>query len=141
LPPRAIVLEPRQVYKDEHGRPSIFLACAMLTGGPQYVVRHYKSGIDAGFIAHPSLVQEHELQAITGPLSIAAAENDNIFPAEMRHTSEDILVKTGQRYQINLYGGVEHGFAVRRNVDVPVETFARDQAFRQAVAWFDEWLS
>ncbi|OAQ95451.1 dienelactone hydrolase [Purpureocillium lilacinum] len=109
--------------------------------GPQYVVRHYKSGIDAGFIAHPSLVQEHELQAITGPLSIAAAQNDNIFPAEMRHTSEDILVKTGQRYQINLYGGVEHGFAVRRNVDVPVETFARDQAFRQAVAWFDEWLS
>ncbi|UNI16851.1 hypothetical protein JDV02_003247 [Purpureocillium takamizusanense] len=109
--------------------------------GAKYVVRHYKSGIEAGFIAHPSLVEDQELQAITGPLSIAAAEIDNIFPAEMRHKSEEILVKTGQRYQINLYGGVEHGFAVRRNMDVAVERFARDQAFRQAVTWFDEWLS
>ncbi|KAJ6444999.1 dienelactone hydrolase [Purpureocillium lavendulum] len=107
----------------------------------QYVVRHYKSGIDVGFIAHPSLVEEDELRAITGPLSIAAAERDEIFPTDMRHKSEGILVGTGQPYQISLYGGVEHGFAVRCNEEIPVERFARDQAFRQAAAWFDEWLS
>lgn len=30
-------------------------------------------GLDAGFIAHPSLVTSESLQAITKPLSIAAA--------------------------------------------------------------------
>lgn len=106
--------------------------------GAKYVVRHYKSGIDVGFVAHPSLVDEEELEAITGPLSIAAAEIDSIFPAELRHKSEAILADTGQRYMISLYSGVEHGFAVRCNQDIREERFARDQVFRQALVWFDD---
>jgi len=81
--------------------------------GAKYVIRHYKDGIDVGFVAHPSYVEEDELAAITGPLSIAAAETDSIFPADKRHKSEEILQKTGQPYQISLYSGVVHGFAVR----------------------------
>jgi dienelactone hydrolase len=106
----------------------------------QYVVRHYKSGIKAGFVAHPSFVEEDELAAITGPLSIAAAEIDNVFSAEKRHLSEEILIKTGQPYQINLYSGVEHGFSVRCDISKRVERFAKEQAFFQAVQWFDEFL-
>ncbi|PNY25919.1 Uncharacterized protein TCAP_04149 [Tolypocladium capitatum] len=110
--------------------------------GAKYVIRHSKEdGIDVGFVAHPSLVEEDELAAINSPLSIAAAETDIIFPAEKRHKSEEILVKTGQPYQINLYSGVVHGFAVRANPEVRVEKFAREQAFRQAVTWFDEFLA
>ena len=42
--------------------------------GAKYVVRFLKSGqIDAGYVAHPSFVDESELEAIEGPLSIAAA--------------------------------------------------------------------
>lgn len=106
----------------------------------QYVVRHYKNGINVGYVAHPSFVEEDELAAITGPLSIAAAETDTIFPAEKRHKSEEILVKTGQPYQINLYSGVVHGFSVRCDVSKQVERFAKEQAFFQAVQWFDEFL-
>jgi hypothetical protein len=41
--------------------------------GAKYVVRFLKDGvIDAGYIAHPSLVEASELEAIQGPLSIAA---------------------------------------------------------------------
>lgn len=109
--------------------------------GAKYVARHYKSGIDVGFVAHPSLIDEEELEAIKGPLSIAAAETDAIFPAEMRHKSEEILRRTGQRYQVNLYSGVDHGFAVRCNKDVREEAFARDQAFKQALTWFEECLA
>ncbi|POR32427.1 Endoplasmic reticulum membrane protein 65 [Tolypocladium paradoxum] len=108
--------------------------------GAKYVVRHYKDGIDVGFVAHPSFVDEDELAAIGGPLSIAAAETDTIFPADKRHRSEEILAKTGQPYQVNLYSGVVHGFAVRSKVEVQVERFAKEQAFRQAVTWFDEFL-
>jgi len=106
----------------------------------QYVARHYKNGIEVGYFAHPSFVDEEELAAITGPLSIAAAETDSIFTTEKRHKSEDILKRTGQPYQINLYSGVEHGFSVRGDVSNRAQRWAKEQAFFQAVAWFDEHL-
>jgi dienelactone hydrolase len=87
-----------------------------------------------------SFVEESELAAISGPLSIAAAETDQVFPAEKRHKSETILIETKQPYQINLYGGVVHGFSVRCDTSKKVERFAKEQAFLQAVAWFDEHL-
>jgi dienelactone hydrolase len=97
-------------------------------------------GVDVGYVAHPSFVEESELAAIQGPLSIAAAETDQIFTAEKRHKSEEILVKTKQPYQINLYSGVSHGFSVRCDTSKKVEKFAKEQAFLQAVNWFDEYL-
>jgi len=110
--------------------------------GAKYVVRFLAKGkgIDVGFVAHPSFVDEEELAAITGPLSIAAAETDGIFPAEKRHKSEGILIATKQPYQINLFSGVEHGFSVRCDLSVKVQKFAKEQAFLQAVAWFDNYL-
>ncbi|KAF7557686.1 hypothetical protein G7046_g5979 [Stylonectria norvegica] len=108
--------------------------------GAKYVVRHYTSGIKVGYIAHPSFVEEEELASITGPLSIAAAEIDPIFPAEHRYRSEQILKENGNVYQVNLYSGVEHGFAVRRELSQSHQIFARDQAFLQAVIFFNTWL-
>ncbi|RKK75240.1 hypothetical protein BFJ69_g7830 [Fusarium oxysporum] len=108
--------------------------------GGKYVVRHYKSGIDIGFIAHPAGVEEKELAAIKGPLSIAAAETDPIFPAEKRHKSEEILAKCGLPYQMTLYSGVNHGFAVRCDLTDKIQKYGKEQAFYQAVAWFDAHL-
>jgi dienelactone hydrolase len=68
---------------------------------------------------------------------VALTETDQIFPRELRHESEDILVKTGQPYQINLFSGVVHGFAVRGDLSKPQNKFAKEQAFLQAVAWFN----
>jgi len=97
-------------------------------------------GISVGFVAHPSFIEEDELLAITGPFSIAAAETDQIFPTEKRHRSEELLVQTKQPYQINLYSGVAHGFSVRCDTSKKIEKYAKEQAFLQAVAWFDEHL-
>lgn len=97
-------------------------------------------GIDVGYVAHPSFVTDDELDGINGPLSIAAAETDSVFPPDKRHASEEILKKTAQPYQMNLYSGVRHGFATRANLDNKKEKFAREQAFLQAVIWFDNWL-
>ncbi|RKL15158.1 hypothetical protein BFJ68_g5796 [Fusarium oxysporum] len=105
-----------------------------------YVIRNYSAGIDVGYVAHPSFVEEEELKAITGPLSIAAAQTDNIFPAEKRHRSEEILIETGKPFQINLFSHVEHGFAVRADLKDKRKKFAKEQAFFQAVQWFDEYL-
>ena len=63
-----------------------------------------------------------------------------MLTTEKRHESEEILKKAGHPYQINLYSGVEHGFAVRADITKPVVKFAKEQAFIQAVQWFDYWL-
>lgn len=109
--------------------------------GAKYTVRYLAGrGVDVGFVAHPSFVDEEELAAIKGPLAIAAAETDEIFPAGKRHQSEVILKETKQPYQINLYSGVVHGFSVRCDVNIKLQKYAKEQAFLQAVSWFDEFL-
>jgi len=109
--------------------------------GAKYVVRNLKSGIlDAGYTAHPSFVTAEELGAITQPLSIAASEIDEIFTQELRFESEKILAGLHVPYQINLYGAVAHGFAVRGDLSNKKVKFATDQAFEQAVSWFEAWL-
>lgn len=105
------------------------------------MIRHYKDGIDVGFVAHPSFVEEAELSAITGPLSVAAAELDDLFTVEQRHKSEEILRKTKLEFQISLFSGVHHGFAVRGDPNDKKQLFARDQAFIQAVTWFQHHFS
>jgi dienelactone hydrolase len=104
------------------------------------VCRHYKDGIQVGFVAHPSFVEEEELESITGPLSIAAAETDTIFTTEKRHRSEEILQKRGLPYQITLYSCVVHGFAMRGDLSKKEIKFAKEQAFLQAVTWFNQYL-
>lgn len=97
--------------------------------GAKYVVRHLlpASGkIDVGYVAHPSFVDAEELEAIDGPLSIAAAETDTIFPTPKRHESEEILAKGKHPYQISLYSGVEHGFSVRGDVKQKQVKYAKE---------------
>lgn len=127
--------------------------------GAKYVVRHMSAAkgaaIKVGYGAHPvripspffrriltrqSFVDEEELAAILGPFSISAAQTDSIFPAEKRHKSEEILIKTGQPWQINLYSGVDHGYAVRADLSDKWQKWTKEQAFEQAVRWFDYHL-
>ncbi|KAL2819220.1 Alpha/Beta hydrolase protein [Aspergillus granulosus] len=111
--------------------------------GAKYVVRFLKpdqSKVDVGFVAHPSLVEKQELEAIKGPLAIAAAEKDNIFPVEKRQESEQVLESLALPYFLTLYGGVEHGFAVRGDMSDLRVRFAKENAFVQALQWFDMHL-
>lgn len=109
--------------------------------GGKYVARHLRSGkADVGYTAHPSHIEESELRQIQGPLAIAAAEEDQIFPAEKRHQSEAILQELGLPYQLNLYSGVKHGFAVRGDPSDRQIRFAKQSAFLQALEWFGEYL-
>lgn len=61
------------------------LGCKRIGGvgycfGGRYVCRYLKAGkLDAGFIAHPTMVQADEVEGIEGPLSIAAASESAAF--------------------------------------------------------------
>ncbi|KAJ9609090.1 hypothetical protein H2200_006861 [Cladophialophora chaetospira] len=111
--------------------------------GAKYVVRHLRAGqgaIDAAYVAHPTQVEKNELEAITGAIAIAAAEDDTQFPPEKRYESEEILKSIGVPYQLNLYSGVSHGFAVRGDPKIRAHLYAKENAFIQAVQWFKEHL-
>lgn len=72
--------------------------------------------------------------------NLTTVEIDTIFTNEKRHESEKILADLKIPYQINLYGGVAHGFALRGDLSVKEVKFATDRAFEQAIAWFKYWL-
>jgi dienelactone hydrolase len=71
---------------------------------------------------------------------IGGAETDQIFPAEKRRETEDILKEMSVPYQMNLYSDVEHGFGVKGDMANARGRFAKEQAFLQAVFWFDEFV-
>ncbi|KAL4863388.1 hypothetical protein BDV12DRAFT_189733 [Aspergillus spectabilis] len=111
--------------------------------GSKYAIRFLKAAeirVDVAFIAHPSFIDREELEAIAGPLAISAAEKDPIFPYAKRRESEEILEGLGTPYEITLYGGVEHGFAVRGVANDRRVQFAKEGSFHQVVRWFGEYL-
>ena len=81
-------------------------------------------------------MDKKEVEAITGPLAIAAAESDRVFPVEKRHETEATLKEMGIPYQINVYSGVEHGFALRGDLSKPDQNYAKESAFFLASHWF-----
>lgn len=92
---------------------------------------------DACAMAHPSFVTMEELAAIKErPLLISAAEEDPIFPHELRRQTEDKLNEIGAFYQINLFGGVSHGFAVRGDLTQPKVRFAQDKTIEDQIFFF-----
>ncbi|KAI2669708.1 hypothetical protein LCP963914a_9896 [Penicillium roqueforti] len=85
------------------------VAAAGYCFGAKYVCRFLNDeGFDVGYLAHPSHVSHEELGAVQGPISIAASEIDEIFTTQLRHESEEILIKTDQPWQINLYKTLVH---------------------------------
>ncbi|KAI1339859.1 dienelactone hydrolase [Xylariaceae sp. FL0016] len=109
--------------------------------GGRYTFRTLAAGkgVDVGFAAHPSLLQDGEIAAISGPASVAAADGDDMMPPERRSQIEALLLNTTRPYSFALYGGTEHGFGVRANVSDPKQKFGKEEAFFQAVRWFETW--
>ncbi|KAI0390490.1 dienelactone hydrolase [Xylariaceae sp. FL0594] len=98
------------------------------------------SAVKAGFAAHPSNLQDEEIVAVKGAVGVAAADGDTMMPLARRAQIEALLLNTTQPYSLALYGGVSHGFGVRANVSVPRQKFGKEEAFFQAVRWFDTWV-
>lgn len=69
--------------------------------------------VDVGALAHPSFVSAELVERIQKPVIISAAEQDEIFTAELRAKTEEILRRIKATYYMELFSGVPHGYAVR----------------------------
>lgn len=110
--------------------------------GGKYVPRHMTAssgGIDIGFIAHPSNLLPAEIEAISGPISIAAGELDASYNATHRDTAEGILMSNNVTFEASLYSGAPHGFGVKVDWAVREQRYAKTAAFEQALRWFGFW--
>jgi hypothetical protein len=56
-----------------------------------------------------------------GPLYLSCSEIDHSFDINSRRRAVDILQEVKVPYQVQLFSGVEHGFALRGNMDNPYE--------------------
>ena len=94
----------------------------------------------------------------TEPLFLSCAEIDHTFPTEFRNRAVDILNAEKKKYCLQLFQGVEHGFALRGNLDDPYERkctiivlgfvgltpapgWTKEQSLRGIADWFDLWLA
>ena len=68
------------------------------------------------------------------------AETDEMMSPQRRAQIEAMLAATKQPFSLALYGGTSHGFGVRVNLSDPRQKFGKEEAFFQAVRWFDTWL-
>lgn len=92
---------------------------------------------DVAFAAHPSLLEDGEINGRIAPVSVAAAQTDNMMPPERRTAIEAMLGTASTPFQMTLYSGVAHGFGTRGNISDPQGKFAKEQAFMQAVKFFE----
>ncbi|KAK1826376.1 dienelactone hydrolase [Podospora conica] len=118
------------------------IAIAGYCWGGRYAFRFLADGkgADAAFAAHPSLLADSEISAIAGPVSVAYAEDDSMLLPARRLEMEALLLPTNQFYSTALYSGTHHGFAVRGDINDPEQKEGKEQAFLQAVRWFDNRL-
>ncbi|KAL2842731.1 hypothetical protein BJY01DRAFT_264460 [Aspergillus pseudoustus] len=107
--------------------------------GGKYIPRFLAKdkGIDAGFVAHPSYLTESIVRGVINPLSIASGTLNEAFNATAKVRAENILDSNNMALRSNLYFGAPHGFAVSVDLSNPVEAYAKQASFVQAVTWFD----
>ncbi|CAI5759318.1 unnamed protein product [Candida verbasci] len=108
--------------------------------GAKYAVQNLSTQgyLDAAAIAHPSFITIDEVKKITKPIIISAAEIDPIFTTELRHKTEAELAKLKNvRYQIDLFHGVAHGYAVRGDIKEPLVRYSKEKTLIDQLYFFD----
>ncbi|KAF1848324.1 esterase/lipase [Cucurbitaria berberidis CBS 394.84] len=96
--------------------------------------------IDFYFYRNVSFFKRYKCYQTREQSLTVCAETDFIFSTEKRCETEDILKEHTVPYQVFLYSDVEHGFGVKGDLSHAKARFAKEQAFMQAVHWFDEYV-
>ena len=98
---------------------------------------------DATAACHPSLVKfPAELHMISKPFSLAVAANDPQYNKQRAEETEKILAEKGLKdVEVRVYEGINHGWAVRSNLEVEREKKAFEEVLQQVVSWFEKYLN
>ncbi|OCH86105.1 alpha/beta-hydrolase [Obba rivulosa] len=141
---RAKELVPKWIaaVKERFGAPiTKYTAVGYCFGAPYVMELVATDWLAAGAFAHPAFLDEDQFRNAKQPIFLSCAEVDSTFPTESRRKAEDILVQVKTPYHVQLFGGVEHGFAVRGNDKDRLSRWAKEQSAEAMINWFNEWTS
>lgn len=96
--------------------------------------------VDALSTAHPSHLEEGEIEAVGVPVQILSPETDMMYTEELKAFSNRVIPTLGVAYDYQYFPGVEHSFALRGDPDNAGERAAMVRAKNAAVSWFRQWL-
>ncbi len=95
--------------------------------------------VDAAFTAHPArLSVPEDVKKAKAPLSMALAEHDAWLKPPAAERLRGLEKEEG--YEIVMFPGTNHGFALRVNPKDEVQMTAAERAEEQALVWFKKWL-
>jgi dienelactone hydrolase len=130
--------------KKEFGKPGTKYACVGYCFGAPYVCDELAStepdACSAGAFAHPAFLKEHHFERLEKPLFLSCAEIDHTFDTESRNRAVDIMRKGKKVWNLQVFSGVQHGFALRGNMDDRYERWVKESSLKSIVDWFDFWL-
>ncbi|KZS89220.1 alpha/beta-hydrolase [Sistotremastrum niveocremeum HHB9708] len=96
--------------------------------------------IAAAAFAHPSSLTTEHFRETGVPLLLSCAETDKAFPTESRNKAIEILQENKQKYLLQLFSGVSHGFAVRSVKGDPDGEWAKQESADGIRKWFSRFL-
>ncbi|KAK3675168.1 hypothetical protein LTR78_005102 [Recurvomyces mirabilis] len=147
--------------KAKYGGGNKKFACVGYCYGAPYVCDSLaRDGVcTVGAFAHPAFLKESHFENISSafcldfrnlhssdghfvePLFLSCAEIDHTFPNEYRNRAVDILQAGKKPFQVQLFQGVEHGFALRGDPNNPYERYVKEQSLKGIAEWCEFWLS
>ncbi|KAI0124805.1 Alpha/Beta hydrolase protein [Xylariales sp. AK1849] len=132
-----------QAVKEQYGKPETKYACVGYCFGAPYVCNELAEygTASVGAFGHPAFLKEDHFEKLKKPLFMSCSEIDHTFPTDSRNKAVDILNTKHKPYHLQLFSGVEHGFALRGNMDDPYERWVKEESLRGISEWFNFWLS
>ncbi|KAG4432449.1 hypothetical protein IFR05_012064 [Cadophora sp. M221] len=108
--------------KEKYGQRKTKYVCVGYCFGAPYVCDQLAGeGVIAGAFAHPAFLKKDHFLNLQRPLFLSCAETDHTFDPKSRRRAIDILSERKKPFQVQLFSGVEHGFALRGDMNNPYE--------------------
>lgn len=95
---------------------------------------------EVGAFAHPAFLKEQHFHDLQRPLFLSCAEHDFTFETEARNKALDILKEAKKPYHLQVFSGVEHGFALRCDLSDAYARYCKEESVRGISEYFDLYL-
>jgi dienelactone hydrolase len=96
--------------------------------------------VDCISMAHPSLLDKQEIEAVGVPTQILAPETDTQLTPELKEFCNKTIPALGVEYDYQYFPGLAHGFATRGDMTNPLQKKGLERAKNAAVHWFWQHL-
>jgi len=97
------------------------------------------SRIDTAVACHPAGVDTTTLEKVVKPYSLHVGGEDSFFPPSSAHEAEETLKKKNAAYEVIIYPGQVHGFAVRGDLQQKDIKEGRERCFANTVQFLKKY--